>query len=184
MWWHVGADAACALACWYPPQYSHLLEPYLHAERRHSRGGGSQPPSPRAGTPDPAGSPPGSPPGAARLRDKWWADADEPLYLVVTPAAVVEGRPCDTDDQVRWLLQQGELSAAVAAAEGAPYVRPETWQACASVYVEHLLACGDVDGASVLCVLRAARHAKGCGLCAKLFQTCSAAPRCFKPVQS
>lgn len=62
----------------------------------------------------------------------------------------MEGRPCDADDHVRWLLAQGEYAAAVAAAAAAPYVRPETWQACASVYVEHLLATGDVDGAASL----------------------------------
>lgn len=143
-----GAAWGCALTCWYPPQYGRLLDPYLHAPPRRSL-----PPSPRTsatGASD-GGSDGGTPPGAERLRDKWWSDSDEPLYLAVTPAAVLEGRPCDADDHVRWLLAQGEYAAAVAAAAAAPYVRPETWQACAAVYVEHLLATGDVDGAASPC---------------------------------
>eukprot|EP00892_Ulva_mutabilis_P006764 jgi/Ulvmu1/445/UM001_0452.1 len=145
---HTGQPSVSALAAWYPQQYGDLLRPFLCA----GRGGGcpgSMPPSPRAAAAA-AGSDasdPGSPPGAERLREKWWSDADEPIFLVVTPAAIIEGRPCDADDHVRWLLQRREYAAAVAAAAAAPYVRPETWQACAAEYVEHLLASGDTDGA-------------------------------------
>ena len=155
-----GELGVCALACWYPQQYGGLLQRFVRAERRRGGGGGSMPASPRTTATGGASnaSDPGSPAGREQLHDKWWADTDEPLYLVVTPAAVVEARPCDADDNVRWLLQRREYAAAVAAAAAAPYIRPETWQACAAEYVEHLLDEGDTDGAH-----RAARCAVCCG---------------------
>lgn len=150
---HAGPPGVCMLTCWYPEQYGALMQdnlPEMPATPRTPRTALKDTPTPSPQPPQPPPTPEAAAAAAAASAvaapDKWWQDSDEPLYLVVTPGTVVVGRPCDADDQVLYLLRQGNYAAAMLVATDAPYVRPETMEECRSAYLNHLLEAGDAAG--------------------------------------
>lgn len=167
-----GPPGVCMLTCWYPEQYGMLMQeqlPEMPSTPRTPRTPQKDPPTP---SPSPAKRPPTPEAAAAAAAasavaapDKWWQDSDEPLYLVVTPGTVVVGRPCDADDQVLYLLRQGNYAAAMLVATDAPYVRPETMEECRSAYLKHLLEAGDATGALSVCLLMCLIALCVCGSC-------------------
>lgn len=82
---------------------------------------------------------------------QWWPDNEEPMYYVVCPKDIVIGRPRDEHDRVKWLLQHGKYTSALAVARILRKRDPETWDSVVDHYMEYLLSNQEYEKAAKMC---------------------------------